>query len=85
MKRQDLIFQLVKKLTQDGSKLHGEGVLEIMQDGSYGFLRSVSSSYLAGADDVYVSPSQIRRHNLRTGDSVEGVIRPPEKGERYFA
>lgn len=85
MKRQDLVFNVVKRLAQKGSPLHGEGSLEIMQDGGYGFLRSSASSYLSGADDIYVAPNQIRKNNLRTGDTVRGTVRPPEKGERYFA
>lgn len=85
MKKQDLIFHIVKRLAQNNTKVRGEGVLEIMQDGGYGFLRSPFSSYLAGADDIYVPPAQIRRFQLRTGDTISGLIRPPEKGERYFA
>ena len=75
---------LLKKHAKNGEDIYGDGVLEILQDG-FGFLRSADSSYLAGPDDIYVSPSQIRRFNLRTGDTVAGKIRPPKDGERYFA
>jgi transcription termination factor Rho len=74
----------VRKLAKNGEDIYGEGTLEILQDG-FGFLRSADSSYLAGPDDIYVSPSQVRRFNLRTGDSIAGKIRPPKDGERYFA
>ncbi len=83
-RKQDVIFAILKALAKTGDGIDGEGVLEIMQDG-FGFLRATDSSYLAGPDDVYVSPSQIRRFNLRTGDYVTGKIRPPKEGERYFA
>ncbi|MCX8049033.1 MAG: transcription termination factor Rho [Methylohalobius sp.] len=83
-RKQDLIFAILKKLAKNGEDIYGDGVLEIMQDG-YGFLRSADCSYLAGPDDIYVSPSQIRRFSLRTGDTVSGKIRPPKEGERYFA
>ena len=83
-RKQDVIFSLLKAVARNGEDIYGDGVLEILQDG-FGFLRSADSSYLAGPDDVYVSPSQIRRFNLRTGDTVEGKIRPPKDGERYFA
>ena len=83
-RKQDIIFVLLKKHAKSGEDIHGDGVLEILQDG-FGFLRSADSSYLAGPDDIYVSPSQIRRFNLRTGDTVAGKIRPPKDGERYFA
>ncbi|WP_119393633.1 transcription termination factor Rho [Salinibius halmophilus] len=83
-RRQDLVFTILKKHAKSGEDIYGDGVLEILQDG-FGFLRSASSSYLAGPDDIYVSPSQIRRFNLRTGDTIEGKIRPPKDGERYFA
>ena len=83
-KRQDVIFGILKKKAKDGEDIQGEGVLEILQDG-FGFLRSPDSSYLAGPDDIYVSPSQIRRFSLRTGDSIQGKIRAPKDGERYFA
>ena len=83
-RKQDVIFSILKSLARNGDDISGDGVLEILQDG-FGFLRSADSSYLAGPDDIYVSPSQIRRFNLRTGDTVSGKIRPPKEGERYFA
>jgi transcription termination factor Rho len=83
-RKQDIIFALLKAHAKKGEDIFGDGVLEILQDG-FGFLRSADSSYLAGPDDIYVSPSQIRRFNLRTGDTVSGKIRPPKEGERYFA
>lgn len=83
-RKQDIIFALLKAHAKKGEDIFGDGVLEILQDG-FGFLRSSDSSYLAGPDDIYVSPSQIRRFNLRTGDTVAGKIRPPKEGERYFA
>jgi transcription termination factor Rho len=83
-RKQDIIFAVLKGHAKKGEPISGDGVLEILQDG-FGFLRSADSSYLAGPDDIYVSPSQIRRFNLRTGDSVSGKIRPPKEGERYFA
>jgi len=83
-RKQDVIFSLLKKHAKSGEEISGDGVLEILQDG-FGFLRSADSSYLAGPDDIYVSPSQIRRFNLRTGDTIVGKIRPPKEGERYFA
>lgn len=83
-RKQDVIFSILKRHARSGEDIFGEGVLEILQDG-FGFLRSADSSYLAGPDDIYVSPSQIRRFNLRTGDSISGKIRPPKEGERYFA
>ncbi len=83
-RKQDVIFQLLKKHAKNGEDIYGDGVLEILQDG-FGFLRSADASYLAGPDDIYVSPSQIRRFNLRTGDTISGKIRPPKDGERYFA
>lgn len=83
-RKQDLIFSILKKHAKSGEDIFGDGVLEILSDG-FGFLRSANSSYLAGPDDIYVSPSQIRRFNLRTGDTVSGKIRPPKDSERYFA
>jgi len=83
-RKQDVIFEILKAQAKKGEDIYGDGVLEILQDG-FGFLRSADSSYLAGPDDIYVSPSQIRRFNLRTGDNVSGKIRPPKDGERYFA
>ncbi|MGI5310216.1 transcription termination factor Rho [Rheinheimera sp. WS51] len=84
LRKQDIIFAILKSHAKSGEEIFGNGVLEILQDG-FGFLRSGDSSYLAGPDDIYVSPSQIRRFNLRTGDSIAGLIRPPKEGERYFA
>ncbi len=84
LRKQDIIFSILKAHAAKGEHIFGEGILEILQDG-FGFLRSPDSSYLAGPDDIYVSPSQIRRFNLRTGDTVSGLIRPPKDGERYFA
>ena len=83
-RKQDVIFAILKKHARSGEDIYGDGVLEILQDG-FGFLRSADSSYLAGPDDIYVSPSQIRRFNLRTGDTISGKIRPPKDSERYFA
>ena len=83
-RKQDMIFSILKAQSLKGEDIFGGGVLEILQDG-FGFLRSADSSYLAGPDDIYVSPSQIRRFALRTGDSIFGKIRPPKEGERYFA
>ncbi|RFA31434.1 transcription termination factor Rho [Alkalilimnicola ehrlichii] len=83
-RKQDVIFAILKAHAKNGEDIYGDGVLEILQDG-FGFLRSADSSYLAGPDDIYVSPSQIRRFSLRTGDTVAGKIRPPKEGERYFA
>src|SRR6478609_2010568 len=83
-RKQDIIFAILKAHAKRGEDIYGDGVLEILQDG-FGFLRSGDSSYLAGPDDIYVSPSQIRRFNLRTGDTISGKIRPPKEGERYFA
>jgi len=84
MRKQDLIFAILKNKAKNGDILFGDGTLEILQDG-FGFLRSPSASYLAGPDDIYVSPSQIRRFNLHTGDTIEGEIRTPKDSERYFA
>ena len=84
LRKQDQIFAILKSQAKRGEKIKGEGVVEILQDG-FGFLRSAGSSYLAGPDDIYVSPSQIRRFSLRTGDTITGLIRPPKDSERYFA
>ena len=83
-RKQDIIFSLLKAHARKGEDIYGDGVLEILQDG-FGFLRSADGSYLSGPDDIYISPAQIRRFNLRTGDSISGIIRPPKDGERYFA
>ena len=83
-RKQDVIFAILKRHAKGGEDIYGDGILEILQDG-FGFLRSPDSSYLAGPDDIYVSPSQIRRFSLRTGDTISGKIRPPKDGERYFA
>ena len=83
-KKQEIIFAILKAHAKKGEDIFGDGVLEILQDG-FGFLRAADSSYLAGPDDIYVSPSQIRRFSMRTGDTISGKIRPPKEGERYFA
>ena len=83
-RKQDIIFAILKAAAKEGEDIYGDGVLEILQDG-FGFLRSSDSNYVAGADDIYVSPSQIRRFGLRTGDTVAGKIRTPKDNERYFA
>ncbi len=83
-RKQDIIFSILKATAKKGDDIYGDGVLEILQDG-FGFLRSSDSNYIAGADDIYVSPSQIRRFGLRTGDTIAGKIRPPKDNERYFA
>ena len=83
-RKQDVIFAILKGHARSGEDIFGDGVLEILSDG-FGFLRSAEGSFLAGPDDIYVSPSQIRRFNLRTGDTIAGTIRPPKEGERYFA
>ena len=83
-RKQDIIFAILKNHAKNGEAIYGDGVLEILPDG-FGFLRSSDGSYLAGPDDIYVSPSQIRRFNLHTGDTIAGQIRPPKEGERYFA
>ncbi len=82
--KQNTVFQILKKLAKKGDDIHGDGVLEVLSDG-FGFLRSADGSFLAGPDDIYVSPSQIRRFGLRTGDTISGKIRPPKDNERYFA
>jgi len=84
LRKQDMMFAILKRLAEQGTAIFGEGVLEVLQDG-FGFLRSPEANYLAGPDDIYVSPSQVRRFGLRTGDTVEGEIRSPKDGERYFA
>jgi transcription termination factor Rho len=84
MRKQDLLFAILKSVAKRGEAIFGDGTLEVLPDG-FGFLRSPDTSYLAGPDDIYVSPSQIRRFNLHTGDSIEGEIRTPKDGERYFA
>ena len=84
LRKQDLMFAILKKIAQDGETITGIGVIEIMQDG-FGFLRSPESNYLPGPDDIYISPSQIKKFSLRTGDGIEGEIRAPKQGERYFA
>ena len=84
LRKQELIFALLKNRAKKGENIFGDGTLEVLPDG-FGFLRSPDTSYLAGTDDIYVSPSQIRRFNLHTGDSIEGEIRTPKDGERYFA
>src|SRR6056297_1434617 len=84
MRKQDLIFAILKATSAQNGAISGEGVLEILPDG-FGFLRAPDANYLPGPDDIYISPSQIRRFALRTGDTVAGQIRPPKEGERYFA
>ncbi|VBB69534.1 Transcription termination factor Rho [invertebrate metagenome] len=84
LRKQDMLFAILKQLAERDTPIHGDGVLEILQDG-FGFLRSPEANYLPGPDDIYVSPSQVRRFSLRTGDTVEGQIRAPKDGERYFA
>ncbi len=84
LRRQEIYFAILKKLAEKGEEITGGGVLQLLQDG-FGFLRAIESNYLPGADDIYVSPNQIRRFGLRTGDTVEGPIRSPKEGERYFA
>ena len=84
LKRQEIYFAILKKLAEKGEEITGGGVLQLLQDG-FGFLRAIESNYLPGADDIYISPNQIRKFGLRTGDTVEGPIRAPKDGERYFA
>lgn len=84
MRRQDLMFAILKELAEDGEEIVGQGTIEVMTDG-FGFLRSPEANYLAGPDDIYVSPNQVRKWGLRTGDTVEGEVRAPKDGERYFA
>ena len=84
LRKQEILFAILKKLAQKNEQITGGGVLDVLQDG-FGFLRAIESNYLPGPDDIYVSPSQIRRFGLRTGDSVVGEIRAPKDSERYFA
>ncbi|MGH6981724.1 MAG: Rho termination factor N-terminal domain-containing protein, partial [Stellaceae bacterium] len=84
LRRQDMMFAILKQLADSDTTITGDGVLEVLTDG-FGFLRSPEANYLPGPDDIYVSPSQVRRFGLRTGDTVEGEIRSPKDGERYFA
>ena len=84
MRKQDMMFAILKVLAEEGVEISGSGTLEVVQDG-FGFLRSPEANYLPGPDDIYVSPSQIRKFGLRTGDTVDGAIRAPREGERYFA
>ena len=84
LRKQEILFAILKKLAQKNEQITGGGVLEVLQDG-FGFLRAIESNYLPGPDDIYISPSQIRRFGLRTGDTVEGPVRAPKEGERYFA
>src|SRR6201746_1505213 len=84
MRRQDLMFAILKETAEDGEDILGIGTIEVLTDG-FGFLRSPEANYLAGPDDIYVSPNQVRKWGLRTGDTVEGEIRAPKDGERYFA
>ena len=84
MRRQDIMFSILKSVADKGTAIHGDGVIDILQDG-FGFLRAPESNYLPGPDDIYVSPSQIRKFGLRNGDTVEGEIRQPKDSERYFA
>ena len=84
LRKQDLMFSILKVRADTGAEINGSGTIEVLNDG-FGFLRSPDTSYLASTDDIYVSPSQIRRFNLHTGDSIEGEIRAPKEGERYFA
>ena len=84
LRKQDMMFAILKQLAENDIAIFGTGVLEVLQDG-FGFLRSPEANYLPGPDDIYVSPSQVRRFGLRTGDTVEGQVRAPKSGERYFA
>ncbi|MGS0757276.1 Rho termination factor N-terminal domain-containing protein, partial [Roseateles sp. GG27B] len=84
MRKQELMFAIMKKRAKAGEQVFGDGVLEVLPDG-FGFLRSIDDSYMASTDDIYLSPSQIRRFNLHTGDMIEGEVRVPKDGERYFA
>ena len=84
LRKQEILFSILKKLAEKSEEITGGGVLQLLQDG-FGFLRAIESNYLPGPDDIYVSPSQIRRFGLRTGDTIEGPVRAPKDGERYFA
>ncbi|MBL8654393.1 MAG: Rho termination factor N-terminal domain-containing protein, partial [Alphaproteobacteria bacterium] len=84
LRKQDMMFAILKRMADNDVAIYGDGVMEILSDG-FGFLRSPESNYLPGPDDIYVTPQLIRRHGLRTGDTVEGQIRAPKDGERYFA
>ena len=84
LRKQDLMFAILRVTAENGEQIMGEGTIEVLPDG-FGFLRSAQANYLAGPDDIYVSPNQVRKHALRTGDTVEGEIRGPKDGERYFA
>jgi transcription termination factor Rho len=84
LRKQDIMFSILKAMAEDGEEITGSGTIEVLPDG-FGFLRSAEANYLAGPDDIYISPNQVRRHGLRTGDTVEGEIRAPKDGERYFA
>src|SRR6201984_2309447 len=84
LRKQDMLFAILKQLAENDVPIYGDGVLEVLPDG-FGFLRSPEANYLAGPDDIYVSPNQVRKFGLRTGDTVEGEIRAPKDGERYFA
>src|SRR4051812_29187600 len=84
LRKQDMMFAILKQLAENNVTIYGDGVLEVLSDG-FGFLRSPEANYLPGPDDIYVSPTQVRRFGLRTGDTVDGEIRAPKDGERYFA
>ena len=84
LRKQELMFAILKRKAKTGETIFGDGCLEVLPDG-FGFLRSPETSYLASTDDIYISPSQIRRFNLHTGDTIEGEVRTPKDGERYFA
>merc|ERR1711981_1500220 len=84
LRKQEILFAILKKLAEKNEQITATGVLEVLQDG-FGFLRAIESNYLPGPDDIYISPSQIRKFGLRTGDTVEGPVRAPKEGERYFA
>ena len=84
MRKGEMMFQILRERADEGWEVFGEGVLEVLQDG-FGFLRAIESNYLPGADDIYISPNQIRKFGLRTGDTIEGPIRAPKESERYFA